>query len=416
MNFFFMLNFEQELEQRNTIEQALLDTLEKHLLLRCNFVGDKKHSYQQAYWKAIDDWKSKTVLILHDNHFAKDFHPDALHPSHNLGVCLHMSKHSPKQLLVQFDHCRVDGRGSHTFLKDFFSNYQKINLLDISHNSNDYKKQWLELSNRNHFSVRKNFLYCQYMDFIRVIKFFVCFFKNSEIQDQDENINKSSHQLNYNQYKVLSLPSDKLRTIQKGFKATQTLNDWVLAQLFISLKSVFFHTKEDSNCNLRVMIPIDMRERKQKKFIAANIVSSVFIDRSIKSIGENKNFYHSISNELSKIKKYRNGFALLYAYSFVFRFPKYIDSFLKLTKPNSFSSTIYTNLGTLFNHKVMYLGHNKLEKIEVLAPIFSGTNLAICQLNYNGITTLTCHYNQNKISDTKAAKFLNLLESKLLTN
>ncbi|WP_246146307.1 chromosome condensation protein [Rubripirellula lacrimiformis] len=207
--------------------------------------------------------------------------------------------------------------------------------------------------------------------------------------------------------------STKLRHAAKRQRVTQ--NDLLISNLFLAL-SEFRRSQNVTNTNgwLRLMIPVSMRRKQQYQAPAANIVSSVFLDRRSGDMDEPDQLLKGLSEEMSLIKRRQLNYLFIYS----LWAQRWVPRGLKRTaRPKRCQTTVvFTNLSRLFARSPLprregrlQCGNVVLDEVEAIPPIARHLNAAFGVSWYAKRMTITLHHDPRAVSTQAAEDLLDMV-------
>lgn len=138
---------------------------------------------------------------------------------------------------------------------------------------------------------------------------------------------------------------------------------------------------------LRMMVPVSLRGSSDAQHLpACNVVSSVFLDRTLKQIEDFDTLVQSVHKEMALIKDKR--LALIFIFSIWIR---KLTTFRSVNKPirRCQTSIVFSNLGKIFVKSPLRIGGQRiapgnvvLESFEIFAPLTRYMNAAFTALIY----------------------------------
>jgi NRPS condensation-like uncharacterized protein len=151
-----------------------------------------------------------------------------------------------------------------------------------------------------------------------------------------------------------------------------TWNDLLMRDLFLTLDAWRTAHGADPKTWLRMMIPMNLRTSSDRKLSAANVVSSVFIDRRTADCADPEALLDSIHEEMDLIKERQLGLAFFYGLKVCSLTPGGLRRSAREDKCTI--SCIFTNLGRLLTRmplprqgQFLAVGDAVLEDVETVA-------------------------------------------------
>ena len=201
-----------------------------------------------------------------------------------------------------------------------------------------------------------------------------------------------------------------------------TVNDALLADCFRAADRWLRDVKHDEkDGRMRVMSPINMRSNDERRALLANVVSTVFIDRTRREIlKEGDSLIKSVSSEMQWVKKRDQRFVFLLILKVLRRIPGSLKLMLHL--PICRATCVLTNLGRVLNGAPtrrddegrIVVGDATLERIEAETPNRPKTSLSVAGLTYAGELNLCVHHDSRLITPEQAREFVRIFRELLL--
>jgi NRPS condensation-like uncharacterized protein len=183
-----------------------------------------------------------------------------------------------------------------------------------------------------------------------------------------------------------------------------TLNDVMIRDLFLAL--IEFrenHMTSQSDDWLRVMIPMNIRNRFHRHISAANMVSSVFIDRRPSDVANPQSLLEGICAQMKLIKRNRLGLTFLASLQLLNWFPGGLKK--QARKQQCSISCIFSNLGRVFNDvpvpavaEQLVVAGSTIESIEVSVPNRPYNCVSFASLTYAQRLSISLHYDPRVLS------------------
>jgi len=207
-----------------------------------------------------------------------------------------------------------------------------------------------------------------------------------------------------------------LRSVASSLGAT--VNDVLVRALFLTLADwQARHGPDLGDCWRRVWIPVNLRTLADRWLPAANLSSTVFVDRRTADLADPDRLLASIHREMQLVKEWRIGLFL----NFSMRLVKALAGSLRLLVRDDrcLATCVLSNLGSpLANPPTpkregrIVLGEAVLEDLEMIAPLRPFTCANFCVFEYLGKLRITLHYDPRPM---RAAQAEDLLETFLRT-
>lgn len=207
--------------------------------------------------------------------------------------------------------------------------------------------------------------------------------------------------------------SADLRQAAKRARVTQ--NDLLIRDLFLALQE-FRRSQQVGNPEgwLRVMIPVSLRRKEQYQAPAANIVSSVFLDRRSADMEEPDQLLKGLSEEMNLIKRLQLNYLFIYSLWVQRLLPRGLQ---RTARPKNCQITaVFTNLSRLFlrsplprSEGRLRCGNVVLNETEAIPPIARHLNAAFGVSWYASRLTITLHHDPRAVSTQAADELLGIV-------
>lgn len=192
-----------------------------------------------------------------------------------------------------------------------------------------------------------------------------------------------------------------------------TTNDLLARDLFIAMTEFRRRRKLSDDEWLRLMVPINLRNTADRRLPAANVVSSVFLDRRGTDIDNRATLLASIHDEMQLIKDHELGFTFVLSLHVNRLIP---GGMRRAARGNRCNATaIFTNLGKLLSRTglpkdgdSLVCGDVRLDSIEILAPLTPYTSAAFAAGWLGNRLSLTLHHDPRALSAEDARELLGL--------
>ena len=203
-----------------------------------------------------------------------------------------------------------------------------------------------------------------------------------------------------------------LRGVAKSLGVT--VNDLLTRDLFLALgawRNRQGAADEDDDAWLRMMVPMNLRSSSDRLLSAANVVSSVFLDRRGPDFADPEALLRSIQDELQLIKDNKLGLTFIFSLRLFRLIPGGLKNNARQDKCTV--SCIFTNIGRpLIRCSLpkqdgrLVAGNLVLEHIDGLAPLRPYNCATFSASHYAGRLTLTLHYDPRPVSPSQADDLL----------
>lgn len=199
---------------------------------------------------------------------------------------------------------------------------------------------------------------------------------------------------------------------QAATNSGTTTNDLLARDLFLALSD--FRGERDVEAEqhwLRMMVPVNLRTATDRAMPAANVVSSVFLDRRLADFRDANQLLNGIHEEMELIKRNQLGFTFVFSLSAFRRFPGGLRRSARGQRCES--SVVFTNLGKLLGRAPLarddgrlICGDIVLDHIEILAPLAPYTCVAFAAGWYADRLTITLHYDPRILTTADSQQLL----------
>lgn len=190
-----------------------------------------------------------------------------------------------------------------------------------------------------------------------------------------------------------------------------TVNDLLLAGLFLTLGSWNFRSRISGE-NIRVAMPLNMRQTHHRWLPAANIVSMCFLDRMMHPNADRETLVRGIRRETALIKELRLGSAMLGALRLSGCLPGGLEAFLRL-QAHVLScpvTSVLSNIGVAFQGSglprrsdgCIAVAEIVLVRVEALAPSRPSMPVGFTATTYAGRLGLTLSYDPSRVNPSDA--------------
>jgi NRPS condensation-like uncharacterized protein len=191
-------------------------------------------------------------------------------------------------------------------------------------------------------------------------------------------------------------------------------NDLLTRDLFLALAEWRSRQKiDDDGSWLRMMIPMNLRKTEDRLMPAANMVSSVFLDRRGPDFADADRLLHGIHEEMELIKRLQLGYTFIFSTALCRRFFGGLKKKVRADKCTI--SCIFTNLGNPFAHvplprneECYAVGNATLENIDIVAPMRPYSCVTIAASLYAHKLNLTLHYDPRPLTEQQAAELMEI--------
>lgn len=201
-----------------------------------------------------------------------------------------------------------------------------------------------------------------------------------------------------------------------------TTNDLLASGLFSALRQ---YRAEggfgDDSQWLRMLVPFNLRTKSDRYLPAANVVSSVFLDRRGADVDDQTGLLASIKDEMQLIKTNELGFTFVFSLHANRIMPGGIRRAARGEHCNS--TVVFTNLGRILarcplpkERGELICGDCRLKTIEILAPMTRLTDVAFSAAWYANRLSICLHYDPRPLTADQAEELLDTFCQQITTS
>jgi NRPS condensation-like uncharacterized protein len=396
--------------QKEAFLAALDDALEMHPLLRA-FVGRAKGN--MLCWIHPGKIKPPVYWIDGDESFALE-NSESIDLQREVGLRIWVRRFFERtEILFQYHHACCDGTGAHRFIGDLLAGY------GIRTCSPDQRPP--ELPNYDPLSLRQRrsrltsaFNTSSRPRLARVALREMCQIFGQRIAPLalPSQVKQPSGQFPGIISHVFSREETAaLRVVAKQQGAM--LNDLLLAEMFRCMQQWNEEHGEPSRRKLRIMMPSDMRDKRDFGMPAANMTTYNFITRSMEQCSSDEELIKSVRDEVMEIKHSQSGRRFIDAIMAAKRIPGLLP--LLLSRTRCISTITVSNVGdptkrflATFPRKNgrIVCGDVTLERWQGVSPLRPHTHAAVCILSFYRELVINVRCDPNRMTNDDARKFL----------
>jgi hypothetical protein len=209
-----------------------------------------------------------------------------------------------------------------------------------------------------------------------------------------------------------------MRDVAKRQQAT--LNDLLARDIFLAMADLRRESLVPDSASsasgsenewLRMMVPMNLRSKDDRLLPAANVVSSVFLDRRGKQCDRPQKLLQSIHDEMQLIRDNQLGLTFIFGLKISKLLP---GGLRKAARKNKCTTTcIFTNLGKPLlrcrlpkQDQRLVAGNVVLDDMKLLAPICPYNCVTFAANHYADRLSITLHYDPRAISAAVAQMLL----------
>ncbi len=336
-------------------------------------------------------------------------------------VCRMVGRQLPEgcELTFQVHHAVVDGLGGLQYLRDWLVIYDNL-VAGRPHEAGLPGLDIERLRDRNRLGLLKRKyllnLWRQGIGLFGASKFL--FRRFATIQAPSGQADESN--VGFPNYEVASWNESELSAVRSFVRREKiSLNDWLLAALFLSLQQ--WH-EEQFGSGLsgwsRLIVPINLRTPEDRLLPAANRASLVQLDRRPQAEKDQLALAKGISYELGLIRDWQ----LDRMFLLLVRGMSVSDAWLRsaVGRRKSRATSMLTNVGKpllrlglpLEGGRVL-AGGLRLELLDVIGPIRYGMPLSFAVAEYAGDLRMTAHFDRQRLNSEQVQALVSRIERQL---
>lgn len=209
---------------------------------------------------------------------------------------------------------------------------------------------------------------------------------------------------------------------QKASSLGVTLNDLLLRDFYVTIQTWRKQNLQGKlpDGNVRINVPVNLRQPFHKNLPAANIFSSVFLDHSTRQIdGDPQRLLQSIHREMNDVKNRDLKFVFPRLLNFASHFPGLLELFLH--SGSCRSTGVLSNLKRVFtdvpvprnSEGKIQLGPCVLESVDAAPPIRSKTMVSVSALTYANCLRLCFRCDGHFLSGPAIENFIKTFKNQM---
>jgi hypothetical protein len=320
------------------------------------------------------------------------------------------------ELTFQVHHAVVDGLGGLQYLRDWLVIYDNL-VAGRPHDSGLPELEIERLRDRNRLGLlRRKYLlnvWRQAIGLFGASKFLLRRFATIRAPEHRTDWSYAG----FPGYEVASWNDSELSKLRAYVRREKiSLNDWLLAALFLSLDE--WH-REQFGSGLtgwsRLIVPINLRTPDDRLLPAANRASLVQIDRRAQTERDQLSLAKGISYELNLIRDWQLDRMFLLLVRGMSVSDAWLRRAVRRNKPRA--TSMLTNLGKpllrlglpLEEGKVL-AGGLRLEQLDVIGPIRYGMPLSFAVAEYAGNLRMTAHFDRQRLHPEQVRALVERIE------
>lgn len=207
---------------------------------------------------------------------------------------------------------------------------------------------------------------------------------------------------------------EEWREGKKQAQSTATVNDLLLMAVFIAVGKWNNRHSSPGAPWIRLAVPIDLATESNRRKLAANYCSMVFLDRANDDEPSYTELLHGIQREMNWIRQETISYGMMDVLRILDRLPCGMSAGVKATSClTSVATAVVSNLGMLdsmipHGHELS-LGNANLTEFDFLVPFRPGTSIALGVVTYANQLHITMNYDVRCMSSPIASAFFELL-------
>jgi len=324
------------------------------------------------------------------------------------------------QLYFQFHHAACDGMGAFQFLDDLMAEYHlRHSGLQIP-----LKRRRLDpnrLTERGTFGSAAPPTKQRLSELLFGLKETLRFFRQKPARlTPPRSYSETGHlPAGHPGFLTQSLEADEVDALREAAAACGAqLNDLLLRDLFLTLRDWQQHRRPAAR--LQIMMPVSLRDPRERSMPAANVMSYAFLTRQMREIEDAEGLLQTLSRETSAIRKHRLGLYFIGAIAMLDRLGPALP--LMLRSGRCFATAVLTNLGDFSRRAATRLpessgrlqfGNLTLEEIVGIPPLRRGTRAVFSAQTYGGKLTIGIRCDPHLFSLEDAERLLGMYVARL---
>ncbi len=417
MSIHIRLRFTGEI-QRQPWEQAWGAALERHPLLRARLRPHRGLGglFKHWRWESTDSAPS-FIWVEGDDATEKWPHTPFLDLGEGPGVRAWVQKgNGESSVTFHLHHASVDGVGTMSFLRDWMHLYHLACGQEMRGKGRALKEYApAKLADRGSFGLTLRswlqMLPAQLTGLVGAVEFL--FHRTGPLISATASKIPAQISPDFPAAVTTELSADqftKLRAVAK--EARVTVNDLLLRDMFLAVKAWRDeHGIAESAPYIRLSVPMNLRETKDRDVSACNIVSMVFLDRKTEELQDSQKLLRTISDQMQLIKNRRLGLTLIFA----LRVTRWIwGGIPMMTKAGDCRcTTVLSNLGEPFSRMdlpqvddELVVGNLRLKEMNALAPLRPLTQASFVVNIYAGRLGIAMHFDSHQVTAEQAKALL----------
>lgn len=416
---------------RDVMRLAVDDALSRHPLLCCTvqktwrgghwvWAGDQvtEPDWDRDRWMGQEPWRQPIDL------------------SNAIGLRVWGEQHADHAIItMQFHHACCDGIGAAQFLEDVAIAYARHHAVSVGQETDlpEMRSVDLELlKTRNDSNGRRvadlpgSIFYRAYI----ILKYTLRYLCQKKLpfisRFSGENADRQTG-LGLVSLKLTRAETRGLRSVAKQSNAS--LNDLLVRELMLlshrwnrrsakpklSLPSLRIPT-------MCVLVPTSLRGPLDHELPACNVVSYVFMARSVRLMEQPEKLLCSIRDEMQLVHQFQAGWLFIQAIQSLQRLPGMFRLIMRGTRDTCMSTTVLSHMGNMLNGissrlpregKTIKMGNLLVEDVCGIPPIRQGTAVAFSTIMANGTLSVSIRCCAGRFSASDVQDVLNAFVQQL---
>jgi NRPS condensation-like uncharacterized protein len=413
---FVRLHFSGRIDER-ALEAAVRTIMPRHPLLCSRVVSQGR----RMYWEAVDDAMPEITWIdgLPPEEMPRAKHQDLREEA---GLRLFVVRNEENsQLTVQIHHACADGAGMFVFINDLLIAYaRQMGVKSRRLQLPEFDP--VRLAQRGSYGVSLWKLVKMLPRQMLGLKGVRQFLSRSPVAVLPHEVLPCDDPPpeHYPATRTHTFTAEETARLREAAKQTgTTVNDLLIRDVFLTLGA--WRAKNgagDDEAWLRMMVPFNLRTNSDRSLSAANIVSSVFLDRRENDFQQPETLLESVREEMNLIKDNKLGYTFIFSLKVFSLLPNGLKNNARQDRCSS--SCIFTNMGRPLircplprDAGRLVAGNVRLELIDGTAPLRPYNCVTFNAVEYARRLTFILHYDARIVSDGQADDLLATFVSRL---
>lgn len=415
MTFVVRLRFSGRLDRERSTT-ALDRALAYHPLLRACVRGDVEGRTSALEWVNTEipepflNWDDSAAPVSFPRGLPIDLHAEA-----GLRVWVRAGPDTA-QVVLQIHHACCDGLGALHFIETWLAAYQGADLAVLFPEM--MSPEVLSARGQSRLGLLRQ-LWRSYRSAFRIARFYKTAPQPVALPNTVPSSLQSGHSLPaFHSYCWSADETQQM--LATADELNVSLNAWLLHKYFLALDDWNRSQESRERRPLRIIIPVNLRDRCQRALPAMNAVSMAFLDRDPAQIADENKLLAGLVAELDEAKSLRRGMALLPVLRLIGKISGGFQS--QLRSDRCLGSAIFSNLGIPFAGSTLAcaagrlkVGDVILESVETVAPLRPLTHTAIALFTYANRLQTTLSYDPHHFTAeyglTLLKRYLNRVQS-----